>query len=492
MKKLFSLFLVFLPSLSLAAPAVDSRLTFSFADNDILSGPNGGIADEDNELFDDNWEGRDTGSENLTHFVLYTRQPGFFANLDTEAALVLRAERGSEDYFLLKDDGSYINLIREFDSWVATFTAFPLSSDRFRLGYSYKISWGGDAMFGAQEPTPGLRLSFKRPGFNAFIGAKTSRRSMLNSDGISQPDTTWGLLGGAGIDVAEELQIEFNGGYFRRGQLAQPGLVDYDTQTGEVSVPPWDAFGGSVQVVYHIGMPVGEAIDFWLYKNDILAPQRFFEREIYEGRTSFALMGEFTALGQTLQESQDPSSTMIQKALAGDFQARYKSGFSRVHFLSVFRDTSFILFDAPGEPRYMSWPTAVKNFPEVFASITYDYYFQSIHFTPGISFGARRPAFTSVVTDTGEAPPDDQATARVIIDADSRHIRLDLDQSVGMIYIARQSGKWDLSEAISFVYELQLSYDTNRPNIIFAPTTSVQPELSPLIAGFNLILQARF
>src|SRR5690606_4418611 len=109
-----------------AGDAIDTRVTFTVADDDIARGPEetvrGGSPSpsvpnfsptNNNRLFFDDYERRDTGFENLTHFVLYGRQPGFFEGWDTEAALVMRAMILDGQAVTLKDDGTYIRIARK-------------------------------------------------------------------------------------------------------------------------------------------------------------------------------------------------------------------------------------------------------------------------------------------------------------------------------------------------------------------------------------------
>ena len=56
-------------------------------------------------------------------------------------------------------------------------TVFPVSSDRFRLGYSYRLSWGGNPEYRPRDssPTPGVEAPVRhRERSYAFVGAKSA------------------------------------------------------------------------------------------------------------------------------------------------------------------------------------------------------------------------------------------------------------------------------------------------------------------------------
>src|SRR5262249_62357198 len=97
----------------------------------------------------------------------------------------------AEDNIRLSDGGSYINASFWFDEsrrdpTRITLTAFPVSADRMRLGYSYRISWGGSAEFFKANPDiptssgkntnsgPGPKLTFDAGDFYAYVAINSS------------------------------------------------------------------------------------------------------------------------------------------------------------------------------------------------------------------------------------------------------------------------------------------------------------------------------
>src|SRR5580765_5606434 len=146
-----------------AGDYVDTRLNFTLTDENLLVKPGEtnpsvpgvriGPPNSLGILFFDNYDTRYTGYENLTHLVIYKS----FGNdrVTAEAAYVLRLLQFTDVNLSSIDDGSYIKLTYWFDRNHAVdggktniaLTVFPLSSDRMRLGYSYRISWGGNPIF---------------------------------------------------------------------------------------------------------------------------------------------------------------------------------------------------------------------------------------------------------------------------------------------------------------------------------------------------------
>ena len=77
-----------------------------------------------------------------------------------EAALALLVLEQPSGQVALADDSSYVRLAYTPPSWSPkeniSLTAFPVSADRFRLGYTYRISWGGSSAFTSRAAAAGL------------------------------------------------------------------------------------------------------------------------------------------------------------------------------------------------------------------------------------------------------------------------------------------------------------------------------------------------
>src|SRR5581483_7594432 len=149
-----------LPHAAGASDFVDTRLNLTLTNEDVLAQPGetnppvpGWRFDRPSQLgilFFDNYDTRFTGYESLTHVVLFKaiqRQ-----RWEAEAAYVLRFLQFSDVNLSSIDDGSYLKINYYFDPTRTrrtniSLTAFPLNSDRMRLGYSWRLSWGGSPIF---------------------------------------------------------------------------------------------------------------------------------------------------------------------------------------------------------------------------------------------------------------------------------------------------------------------------------------------------------
>src|SRR5262245_4418694 len=236
---------LFTAASALAGDYVDTRLNFTITDENVLVRPGetnpsvpGVHIGQPNSLgilFFDNYDTRYTGYENLTHLVIYKS----FGNdrVTAEAAYVLRLLQFTDVNLSSIDDGSYIRLRFWFDRNHAqegggktnlALTAFPLNADRMRLGYSYRISWGGSPIFfkfnpdlpiGSSafvtntSPAPGAKLQLSGERYYAYIGSKTSMLLDRNPT-VNEQVAVWAGLAGFGVDVVRNhFRIEGNGGY---------------------------------------------------------------------------------------------------------------------------------------------------------------------------------------------------------------------------------------------------------------------------------------
>ena len=142
---------------------VDTRVTFAFSNVNVFAGPGERLSqtsgyrigvDPNLNLFLENVNTRFSGYETLSQLVLYKKMKGFWPRWETEAALAARLSANIDTGQLsFYDAGTYLRLIRklgdgkEEDVGSLDLTAWPVSSDRFRLGYTYLISWGGTTIF---------------------------------------------------------------------------------------------------------------------------------------------------------------------------------------------------------------------------------------------------------------------------------------------------------------------------------------------------------
>jgi hypothetical protein len=485
-----------------ASDAVDTRISFTVADDNVAKGPQKSptaspsipnfTPSVNNRLFFDDFERSFTGFENMTHLVLYKKAPGFFAGVDTEGALVIRATFLAEKGVQLLDAGSYLRLTKKVgDNTELGLTAFPISADRFRLGYSYDISWGGSRIFPNARAVPGLRLEINNDWVHAYLGLKTGLAQVDESDGSKELDTVWGVLSGASFNVLENLRVEGGAGFFHRGTIDKQELRT--VSNGRFRVAPWQAYGGSAQITFHEGDAIGIPIDFRLYRNDPLVAQQFFVLPKYDDNTAYTIRSEASVMQQTLQNSDKPTSTRLQTAYAGDVTFLMRTGHLRLQAYVVYRNLPFVLFNVPSYPSFVSFPQGTRAQLDVFSFAGLDYYFETTHLLPGFMVGVRRPANMTSAVAAGASPPSSLGQQTLVFRSDTDVDILDPGDKVKLIYSAKATLLWQLSDIMSVVGELQYSYDPNRRSFSQDPGgVSVRLAQDPNIVGFMANLNVKF
>ncbi|MBX5481776.1 MAG: hypothetical protein IRZ16_08030 [Myxococcaceae bacterium] len=496
--------LVLAASVAQASDFVDTRLSFAFGDCNLLAAagettpncpkPRFGASQANTQFFD-NFNTRYSGFETLSHAVLYTHAPAFFEGLTTEAALAVLLLEAPSGSIALRDDSSYIRLAWHPPSWGEkeniSLTGFPVSADRFRLGYAYRISWGGSSGFGfknTERGVPGVKLQVTRDRWYAFAGAKSA---LILNEINHEEDAAYGLLAGAGVDVTPFLRLEAGGGYFQKGVI--PALAAQGINA------PVNAIGASAEAVLHVGEPVGTSVDFRLYRNDPEVFQKLFAPETYPGGLSYTVSLEGSRLAQTLADYDAFGRTVPQTADAVAFQARMKLNKMRAHLLALYRTLSFIQFDVPGFPPYTDFPSGTTLKPEMFAAGGVDYYLESIHFTPGIVLGVQQPASLNAppisgVPGAGDATEALEKGGRTIVLRDVNQVSiLPEGEKTSLIYSAKVTGRWDISEAVAGIGELYYTHDRNRGTFKQDLQGIVVESFEKADAlGLNLIVQAKF
>ncbi len=484
-----------------AGDFVDTRISIVLADNDVLArsgestinSPSVGFgAGSGNTQFYDNFNTKFSGFESLSNIVLYKKSASFFDGFTAEAALTINVLMRPAGAIGLRDNSSYLKLNWRPSGWgdkeEVSFTGFPVSADRFRLGYAYRISWGGSSVFtsGAlNDGVPGAQLQLTRDRWYAFAGLKTG---LLFNDRTLEKERVYGVMGGAGIDISDSLRIEANGGYFQKGIV--PGLANQGIEA------PVNARGISAQATWHVGVPIGTSIDFKLYRNDPEVLQKFFTPEQYPGGLSYSVSLEASTLGQTLEDPDVFAATKIQAAAALALQGRAKIDFLRVHVLALYRTLSFIQFDVPGIPPYKDFPKGTVQKPEMFIALGADYHFPGLHLTPGIVLGLQQQAsFKSPSTLLGGSNPSLPlvGSRTVVLSGVNDFAMLPTNFEALLVFSAKVNAKLDITEYMSVIGEVYYTRNPNKTTYrdsvagIAEPTFEKEHSL-----GFNLLIQARF
>ncbi|HSA21156.1 MAG TPA: hypothetical protein P5076_06900 [Myxococcota bacterium] len=478
-----------------AGDFMDVRLTWLLGDGNLLASPEEGSAglgpSDGARSFFDNYDTKYTGFETLGHLVLYKSVPAFFEGFGAEAALFLGIQT-SEPY--LRDEGSYIRMTWDWTHGLEPgtnleLTFFPVDADRFRLGYSYKVSWGGTQAFAFREGdtqlAPGLRLQVNLPWGHAFVGLKATRLTEDFSDGIrhwTAPEVNYAGLAGLGMDH-EGFVAEVRGGYFEGGEFEGPGAE------GEAH----HLAGLSYQLGYHQGVPIGTSIDFELYRNDPYLEERFFAPEEYDGGLSFVVKHEGSVIFQNLGDPGHFGQQVEQIGWAFDLNAALKLGFLRVHLDVVARSLEFLLHEEPGFTPFQGIPDQASVSPEVWAAVGLDYFFEGPRLTPGLTLGVKKPA-TSAIADLDVGGVTLRGHRVVVIYGPDEREILPADQDEGLVWTVKTSLRWDYAEILALVAELYYSRDPNRVRYLtdFNGLNLYSTFLDEDVLGLNLMAQARF
>jgi hypothetical protein len=510
-----------------ASDFVDTRVTFVFSDDNVLAGPGETLINSPDPDFGpregnffpfENLNTRDSGQETLTHLVLYGRYPGFSYRLLTEAAVVIRANLFGNGQVGLRDDGSYLRLAWGFDRPHAyddengdlvfdrpertlALTAFPFTSERFRLGYQFDLSWGGQGLFTElrNEPVPAVRLQFSDTWGYAFTGFKTTRQlqALENPQEVGNNELAafYGVMGGFGLELGDVAMWEVNGGFFQSGHNRKPDVVGANV----------DAYGVSTRLSVFSGLRPGTSIDFRLYQNTPEFADAFLRSApAYAERFSWLLSLEASYLAQTLGDPDVVGGTTTQPAIAAALNFDTSIGHLDTQVDVVYRDLAFVLFNVPSLDPLNAFPESSEQDPEILAAVSAQYHFEGPRLTPGILIGMQIPAAYRGLLPTLPAPPEVSTGQQTVVVRNARDLEpLPPGQDIVPIYSIKATLRWDLSPLISIMTQVLYSRDQNQTRLVdnefgFATRVCRDRYTSPSgcprpdILGFAILTQARF
>jgi hypothetical protein len=469
---------------------MDTRIAFTLTNENMLARPGEttpstpgwrfGTPNSLGVLFFDNYDTRYSGFETLSHAVMYREYS--HGHLQAEGGLVLRLDDLTDRSIALSDDGSYVTISdwkdpSHKDPTRISLTAFPLSSDRFRLGYSYRLSWGGNPEYRrTKSSTPGVKVQYDGRRMYAFVGAKSS----LVVDPRDERDkAALAALAGAGVDVTPTLRLEVNGGTFDRGYNKLP-----DVSSRKVRL-----YGASVQASIHRGAPVQSSDDYRLYRFNGESISGLFAPERYPGGVAWLAQSEFTILGQRLKDPTMSGAITTQYGMAGDLNVRVKLDRLRLRLDLSYRDLAFILHSLPGHPEYVAFHPDYTTSPDTFAAVGADRNWGD-WLTLGFVVGVERPA-----TLSAPAQAMDPATTLVIRDnnVDQVMTTLPLGAKGAAQFAVKGTTRVDFAKVFSALLEVFYSHDRNQTHETCIDPDQCQSEFGPPNQlGLNATLQARF
>jgi hypothetical protein len=477
---------------------MDTRLAFTITNENLLAKPGEtipsvpgwrfGTPSSLGVLFFDNYDTRFSGFETLSHAVAYRSYSR--GHLQAEGAFVLRINELSENNIALSDAGTYLVISNwrdptHKDPTRISLTAFPVSSDRFRLGYSYRLSWGGTPEYKrSRSSTPGLKLQYDTRRGYAFIGAKTA--TIVDPKDGELKSAVAGLVG-AGFDPHPMVRVEVNGGLFDRGYNELQDVL------GEKVI----LAGGSAQVSVFKGMPIRSSVDYRLYKYNGERVSQLFSPEKYPGGLSWMAQAEVTVLGQTLKDPERTGSTTRQIGVAGDLNVRLKLDRYRLRADLSYRDLAFILHSQPSLPPYSDFPSVYEVEPNLFAAVGVDRNWDD-RLTLGFIAGVEKPA--TLTSPKGIPGAETTGTSSAVIrnnNIDTLITILPAGESAVPQVALKGTAKVDFAKLFSAIFEVFYSYDGNQTTY---RRTCDDPDQCPFAyefgelnqLGINATLQARF
>jgi len=515
---------------AMAGDFVDTRLSFVFSDDNLLSDPGESLINSPEIDFGarksvfypfDNLNSQDNGDETLTHLVLYKEMPGFVKNLTTDAAFVGRLstltqpENGfAAGDIKLRDAGSYLRARYSFTDVEVDnktghtkdsrrqleFTFYPTNADRFRAGYTYDLSWAGNKIYTqqkAQFATPGFRFKFNWNFDDAneiylIAGAKSTRQLILTEDkndvANRELGAFWGGIFGLGY-LYEHCAIEANGAIFDAGRNPKQGVQGKQVLSGGVSAR---------LSAYSKGFAPEQSIEYKLYRNndDAFEASNYFLRKPknYEELTWRASV-EGNWLTQVLGDSDKVGSTKRIDAFAGAVRADFFVGKLAINLDLVYRDLYFILFNVPGLDPYMTLPAGSSSKGEVLFAVKGEYWFESTNLLPSIQFGIQKPAsYRGRVSETLNPSSLAGGTQTVAVMDSSTIIAFPTGNEPEAVYSLRVALRWDLSDMMSLIGHINYNYDRNqlgrRKDTV--DYTAQYYMRDPHVFGLGIFAQARF
>ena len=483
-----------------ASGFMDTRLAFTITNENMLVKPGEtipsvpgwrfGTPSSLGVLFFDNYDTRYSGFETLSHATMYREYSS--GHLQAEAAFVLRINDLNETNLALSDDGSYLTLSdwkdpTHKDPTRISLTAFPVSADRFRLGYSYRLSWGGNPEYKrAKSSVPGVKLQYDGPSTYAFVGAKSA---VVVDPRDGEEKSALAALGGAGIDPTAMLRFEVNGGYFDRGYNPLQ-----DVQRQKVRL-----YGASAQASIHHGMPLRSSVDYRLYKFNGESVTGLFAPETYPGGLAWLAQSEFTVLGQTLKDPQATGSTVRQLGMAGDLNVRVKLDRIRLRLDVSYRDLAFILHSQPSLPSYEAFSSDYTTSADYFAAVGFDNNWGD-WLTLGLIAGVEKPATLTSPKGIPGVTTDAMGTSTAVIrdnNIDTLITILPAGHSAVAQVALKGTAKVDFAKIFSVLLEVFYSHDGNQSRYVRScsdpQTCPFEYEFGPFNQlGLNATLQARF
>ncbi|MBM4371273.1 MAG: hypothetical protein FJ098_06440 [Deltaproteobacteria bacterium] len=404
--------------------------------------------------------------------------------------------------YALSDYGSNLSLRYLFGETASLgLRAFPVDTNRIRLGRTWDVTWGGSDTFPRNFRSglvPGFKLDLDTELVDVFAAMKAALIRSPSEGILDNPggNTTqlverayYAALLGVGVDIPRTgLRLDLQGAFFQKGTSTR------DSVLGE----PILAGGGTAIVSWKHGGPVGNRLDLDLYFQDPdLHPLR---GDSYEGRLGVQLSAEYSHLVQVLEDPDRPASTKLEQARAAALSAGFRFRGLRTHLNLIFRDLSFIVFNVPGVVPYQALPTASEVQPEIFGVLSVDYFFAKVGLTPALSVGVLRPATYRPTmqgsTLTGPYAAEVEKGIHTIVIKGSNAYdwqMLPVGENEWPVFLARVDLKWNLGDSFAMIGEVSYRYDGNLAQVFLTEQGHAVLRFDdPHILSYGLVAEYQF
>jgi len=488
--------LLALTGLASAGEFMDVWVTSAFEDTNLMAGPeayspSANFVQRGNRAFFEDYESRSSDDISRAQLVLYRKDEGNWSGWSTEAAFVLRYTPylnpdQTKPGTVIEDDGSYVRIIKALpgDNHTISLTGYAVDSGRFRLGYSYDLTWGGREIHSfTTGAAPGVRLQWQKGGHYGFVGMKSAVGDWVDPDTrLKRNQAYYGFLAGAGYQINENLKIEAGVGSFEQGQIQN---VDYTTSTlyGELI----KAFGYSSQIAWRSTPDVAwiESADLKLYRNspDFVKDTYISHRQI-EG-FGVLIQAEIDRLSHNLLDPTKGDTTIIETGTAADIQTLMVINDTTIGIDAVYKDLAYILFNVPGLTSGVAMNPKMEQTPQLYGRFKASHYFKNAHIAPTIGFGLMLPAtyktsggtFVQYTERDKEQVPQNQAPAPIL--SGLAGVQIDLSKSVVLVTEALYTMDKNQSEFVK---------TKKRPN----GARLNAPDEEQNVLGLNVMMRARF
>jgi hypothetical protein len=482
---------------ALAGEFMDVWVTTAFEDTNLLAGPSGrspapNFVTRGNQTFFEQYETRFTDDVNQSFLVLYRKDEGFHPNWFTEAAMVARFNpavdpNDSNPTLRVADDGSYVRVGYKFggdEDHTLSMTGFAVDANRFRLGYSFDLTWGGRNIY-AFDPNaaPGVRLQYDKDSFYVFAGAKTAVGDYKDPlTGEPQEQAYYGGLFGIGSELGDHVRLEAGAGTFQQGQMT----TALDTSS-PVYLQPIDAMGGCAQVAFRTTKEIDYITtqELRLYRNtpDFVRDSYLSHREL-DG-FGVLVQAEINVLAHDLIDFENVDSTRVERAVAGDIQTLFAFGTSEIAADLVYKDLPYIVFNVPGLTSGYTVPTTVETTPQIYGRFRGAHYFPKPRLTPSLGAGY-------MIAATYGTPED----GYIVVQDERNKYDVPDGQKPSALLSGVAGLQWDISKSTVAVGEVLYTLNNNLSD--FAATEGDQgvnvlaPANERNQLGLNLMIRSRF